>query len=68
MVEQGRPQRKAGVLEPGPTGPEDGGEWGTSVLVSTIKKYIKHKGSEEASQWLGEVIPGKGNRRCKGRH
>lgn len=67
MVEQGRPQRKAGVLEPGPTGSEDG-EWDTSVLVSTIKKYIKHKGSEEASQWLGEVIPGKGNRSCKGRH
>lgn len=42
------------------------GEWGTSVRVSTIKIYVNHKVSEEASQRLGEVIPGKGNRRCKG--
>lgn len=67
MVEQGRLRGRQGcssqVIKCRKTG-----RGGTSVLVSTIQIYMKDKGSEEASQRLGEVIPGKGNRRCKGRH
>lgn len=37
---------------------------GLGVKAEVLKPG--HKGSEEASQRLGEVIPGKGNRMCKG--